>query len=328
MSKHPSSAVESTNPSGESTKGLLYALFAYVFWGVLPVYVHLMDGVDGVELIGWRVLSSVVVSFLLIACVRHGWQRFRTVLSHRRDVAWLALAGVTVLVNWTGFVIGVLSGRVLETSLGYFLNPLVSVALAVIFLGERLRVWQWIAIGLSGVGVVVMIVGYGEVPWIGLLLAFSFGFYGLIKKRVAAGVDALSGFTVETLAALPVALVMLAVSIALGGVTVVQHGPVALIAVAGFGVVTAVPLLAFAAASRRVPLSWLAFTQYIAPLMSFMYGAFVMMEPMPLERWVGFGFVWLGLVIVSIDLLRARARSVRQIPADQDPMTGPIGEIR
>jgi len=301
---------------GEQARaGLGYALFAYVFWGFVPVYLQLTRGIDGFELIGWRVLSSVVVAVALVAVTR-GWARMRRVLRSRRDTLTLVIAGHAVLINWTTFVVGVLSDRVLETSLGYFLNPLVSVVLAVLFLGERLRPLQWAAVGLGAIGVGVMIVGYGEVPWIGLIVAFSFGVYGLIKKRVGGTVDALSGFTIETVAALPASLVMMVVAFALHGVTVGANGTAGILGAAGFGIVTAVPLLAFAAATRRIPLTWVAFVQYLTPIMSFLFGAFIMLEPMPLERWIGFILVWASLALASLDVAGRQLRRRRVPPGD------------
>lgn len=297
----------------EHGKGLGYAFFAYAFWALLPAYLQLTKGIDGFELIGWRVLSSLLVAVALVTVVR-GWGRLRTVLRSRRDTLTLVVAGHAVLINWTTFIIGVLSDRVLETSLGYFLNPLVSVVLAVLFLGERLRPLQWVAVGLGAAGVLVMAIGYGEVPWIGLLVAGSFGLYGLIKKHVGASVDALSGFTIETAAALPASLVMMGIAFSLGGVTVATAGAAGIWATVFLGVVTAIPLLAFAAAARRIKLSTLAFVQYLTPVLTFLFGAFVMLEPMPLERWIGFGLVWLSLVLISIDLVVRQARRPRPAP--------------
>jgi chloramphenicol-sensitive protein RarD len=297
----------------QARAGLWYALFAYVFWAFVPVYLQLTKGVDGFELIGWRVLSSIVVAFALVAMTR-GWLRLRAVLRSRRDSWTLVLAGHAVLINWTTFVIGVLTDRVLETSLGYFLNPLVSVVFAVLFLGERLRPLQWVAVGLGAVGVGVMVVAYGEVPWIGLIIALSFGTYGLIKKRVGGSVDALSGFTIETVAALPASMAMLAFALVTGGLTVAANGAASVLGAVGFGIVTAVPLLAFAAATRRIPLSWIAFMQYLTPTLTFLFGAFVMHEPMPSERWVGFALVWLSLVLFSVDLLGRRVRRAHPAP--------------
>ena len=292
--------------------GLWYAIFAYTFWGVVPVYLQLTKGIDGFELIGWRVIASVAVAFALVAATR-GWGRLAAVLRSRKDTWSLVLAGCAVLVNWTAFFIGVLSDRVLETSLGYFLNPLVSVVLAVLFLGERLRPVQWVAVGLGALGVLVMIIGYGEVPWIGLTVALSFGIYGLIKKRVGGSVDALSGFTVETVAALPASLVMMGVAISINGLTVGANGAAGIWGTVGLGIITAVPLLAFASAARRISLTALAFTQYLAPIISFLFGAFIMHEPMPLERWIGFVLVWASLALVSADLLGRHMRGPRAV---------------
>ncbi|MBO1769685.1 EamA family transporter RarD [Agrococcus sp. TF02-05] len=297
----------------QRTTGVWYAVFAYAFWGVVPVYLQLTKGIDGFELIGWRVLASVVVGFGLVAMTR-GWARMRATLRNRRDTWTLVLAGHAVLVNWTAFIVAVLSDRVLETSLGYFLNPLVSVVLAVLFLGERLRPAQWVAVGLGAIGVLVMVVGYGEVPWFGLAVALSFGVYGLIKKRVGGSVDALTGFTIETTAVIPASLIMLGIAVSINGVTVGAAGAPGIWATVGLGLVTALPLLAFSAAARRISLTALAFTQYLAPIISFLFGAFVMLEPMPLERWIGFALVWLSLVLVSVDLVVGRFRRPRPLP--------------
>lgn len=294
--------------------GIWFAALAYVWWGVLPAYLQLAKPIDGFELIGWRVISSVVVAFALVA-LTGGWSRLAGVLRSRGDALTLVFAGMAVLGNWTVFTVGVLADRVLDTSLGYFLNPLVSVVLAVAFLGERLRPLQWVAVALGAAGVLVMVVGYGEVPWVALAVAGTFGVYGLLKKRVGGTVDALSGFTVETVAALPAALVMMGVAMALGGVTIGANGAVGIWATVGLGVVTAVPLLAFAAAARRISLTALAFMQYLAPLLSFVFGAFVMLEPMPLERWIGFALVWASLLLVSLEMAGRRWRRPRPIPA-------------
>ena len=298
------------SPEGESRKGLFYALGAYLLWGVMPLYVVLMSGINAVELVGWRVLASLVFAAIFLS-VLGGWRRVRALFANWRAMLWLSAAGITILVNWTTFAIAVLSDRVLDTSLGYFLNPLVSVILAVLLLGERMRPLQWVAAGLMVVAVVVMIVGYGTVPIIALILAASFGTYGMLKKRIGAKVDALAGFTVETTATLPFAIGMLVVVGTTTGLTVVDSPPQMPWLIAGFGLMTALPLLLFAAAARRLTLVMLAFLQYLAPSMSFVFGVFLLGEPMPIERLLGFAVVWLALIVLTADTVLEARRTRR-----------------
>ncbi|GAA2171463.1 EamA family transporter RarD [Agrococcus versicolor] len=296
----------------ESSRGLLLAVGAYLVWGVMPMYVVLMEGIGAIELIGWRILASLVVAAIIVTVVR-GWSRIRAVLRDRRSMLFLCLSGVAILANWTVFAYAVLSQHIVETSLGYFLNPILSVVLAVVVLRERLRPAQWVAVGISSVAVVVLVVGYGTFPWIALVLAVSFGTYGLLKKQVGAKVDAITGFTIETAATLPISMAMLVGSIVIVGPTILEVSPGQQWAVLGFGVVTALPLMLFSAAARRVSLATLGFTQYIAPSMSLAFGVLVMGEPMPLERLVGFAIVWLALAVLMVDLVvaeRSRRRAL------------------
>jgi chloramphenicol-sensitive protein RarD len=207
-----------------------------------------------------------------------------------------------------------------EAALGYFINPIVTVFLGVVVQRERLRVAQWVAVGVSIVAVVVLAVGYGSFPWIALILAFSFGFYGLIKKRVGPTVDAVSGLTLETLWLTPVAIVQLVVVAATAGLTFGTVSVWHTVAMVGAGVITAVPLLFFAAASRRLPLVYMGFIQYFAPFIQFLVGVFVLHEAMPPERWVGFSIVWLALVILSVDMIVA-ARQGRRKAVELDVAT-------
>ena len=302
-------------PESETRKGLLLALGAYVLWGVMPLYVVLMTGINAIELVGWRVLASLVFAALFLT-VLGGWRRVRALYANWRALLWLSAAGIAILANWTTFAVAVLSDRVLDTSLGYFLNPLVSVVLAVLLLGERMRPLQWAAAALMVVAVVVMIIGYGSVPVVALILAVSFGTYGALKKKVGAKVDALAGFTVETTATLPFAIGMLVFVGAGGGLTIAGAGPHMGWLVFGFGLMTALPLLLFSAAARRLPLVMLAFLQYLAPSMSFVFGVFLLGEPMPLERLLGFAVVWLALVVLTIDTVMHANRSRRAVRAE------------
>jgi chloramphenicol-sensitive protein RarD len=211
----------------------------------------------------------------------------------------------------------VLNDQVVEGSLGYFINPLATVALGVIFLRERLRPAQWVALGISVVAIVVIVVGYGSFPWIALALAFSFGLYGFVKKRVGAQVDALSGLTLETALLTPVAIVQLIVVGATVGLTFGNEGVPHAIAMIAAGAITATPLLLFAAAARRLSLVSIGLTQFLAPVLQFLFGVYVLHEAMPPGRWAGFALIWLSLIVSTVDMIVAAraARRVSPLPA-------------
>jgi chloramphenicol-sensitive protein RarD len=223
----------------------------------------------------------------------------------------LGLAGVLVFINWQTYVIAVLLGRVNEAALGYFINPIVTVLLGVIVLRERLRVAQWGAVSLSAIAVLILAINYGEIPWISLILAFSFGLYGLAKKRVGPRVDALTGLALETAWLTPIAIVQLVFVGLTSGIVFGTAGVTNTLLLAAAGIVTSVPLLLFAAAARRLPLVVIGFVQYLTPILQFVIGTFILHEAMPPERWVGFSLVWLALIILSIDMV-LHARSVRR----------------
>ncbi len=287
--------------------GLAFAVGAYGLWGLLPIFFVSLAPASPVEIVAWRVVLSLVFCGLLIIVMRTG-REFVRVLRDRRAMLVLALAGGLILVNWLVFVFGTLTGHVVETALGYFINPIVTVLLGVFVLRERLRPAQWAAIGLSGVAVVVLTVDYGAVPWIALALAASFGAYGLVKKRIGVGVDAITGLTMETLALSPLAAVALVVLAATTGLTIGTVSPLHTVLLASAGVVTAVPLLFFAAAARRLPLTLLGIVQYLAPVLQFLFGVYIMHEQMTAARWVGFAIVWLALAVFTVDLVAAARR--------------------
>ncbi|WP_435870908.1 EamA family transporter RarD [Leifsonia williamsii] len=291
--------------------GLAYAISAYVLWGILPIYFLSLVPASAWEIVGWRVLFSLVFCAIVLTVTR-AWGRFGALLRNRRILFTMGLAGVFIYVNWQTYVLATVSGHVVEAALGYFINPIVTVFLGVVVQRERLRVAQWVAVGVSIVAVIVLAVGYGSFPWIALLLAFSFGFYGLIKKRVGPTVDAVSGLTLETLWLTPVAIVQLIVVATTAGLTFGTVSVWHTVAMVGAGVITAVPLLFFAAASRRLPLVYMGFIQYFAPFIQFLVGVFVLHEAMPPERWVGFSIVWLALVILSVDMIVAARQGRRK----------------
>jgi chloramphenicol-sensitive protein RarD len=296
--------------------GLAAGLGAFLIWGVLPLYFPLLEPAGPAEIIAHRVVWSLAFCLLLLVVTRT-WGSFVAVLRRPRTVAVLGLAAALLAVNWLVYVYGVLTDHVVDAALGYFVNPLVTVALAVLVLRERLRRVQWVALGFGAAAVVVITVGYGRLPWIALVLAASFGTYGLIKNRVGRAVAALPGFAVETVVLTPLALGYLLVLGAQGSGAFGTHGSWNAVALASAGVVTTVPLLLFNSAARRLPLSVVGLIQYVTPVLQFVIGVTVGHERMPAARWAGFGLVWVALVILTVDGLRAARRARVQDAADR-----------
>lgn len=301
-------------PAGGAFRGGLYALSAYLLWGVLPLYFLQLQPTGPWEIVAWRIVLAFVFCLVLLTVLRM-WGPFVAILRQPRLLGLTALAGVLIYVNWQTYLIGTLTGHVIETSLGYFINPIVTVLLGVIVLRERLRVLPWIAIGIAVLAVAVIVVGYGTFPWIALTLAASFGVYGLVKKQIGPAVDAVSGLTLESLWLLPVALVQLFVVATTTGLTLGTAGTSHTLLLLAAGAITAVPLLLFASGARRAPLTVIGLLQFIAPILQFIIGVWVLGEPMTVERWIGFGLVWVALVLLSADSVVA-ARRNRRVPAD------------
>lgn len=300
-------------------RGGLFAFAAYLLWGFLPLYFLQLEPTGPWEVVAWRIALSFVFCLVLLTVLR-AWGPFLTILRQPRLLGLTALAGVLIYVNWQTYLIGTLTGHVIETSLGYFINPIVTVLLGVTVLRERLRLVQWVAIGLSVVAVLVIVVGYGSFPWIALTLATSFGFYGLVKKQIGPSVDAVSGLTLESFWLLPVAAVQLVLVAATTGLTMGGHGIAHTALLAAAGVITAIPLLLFAAGARRAPLSLLGLIQFVAPILQFIIGVWVLNEPMTVERWIGFALVWLALVVLSVDSLVAARRRRTSISDVSEPV--------
>lgn len=283
-------------------------------WGVLPLYFVLLAPMGPWEVVAWRVLLSFAFCLVLLTVTR-GWRPLWAILQRPKLLGWTVLAGLLIYVNWQVFLIGALSDRVIETSLGYFINPIFTVLLGVLVLRERITRLQTAAIGIAAIAVVVIVVAYGDFPWIAVWLTLTFGLYGLVKKRIGSAVDAVSGLTLESFWLIPVAVVSLVVVGQTAGLTLGTVSPVHTLLVAFVGVATAVPLLLFAAGTRRIDLSLVGLLQFIAPVMQFLVGWAVLGEPMPLERWAGFVLVWIAIVVFVVDLLLQRRRGRRQRPA-------------
>lgn len=290
--------------------GFLYGALAYLLWGGLPLFFLLLEAAGAVEIVALRILFSLVFCAFLLTVTRR-WANLAKIMAVRRTVWIMGLAGLFIFINWQTYVLAALSGRVVEASLGYFINPIVTVFLGVFLLKEKLRPLQWTAVGISIAAVVTLALGYGALPWISLILAFSFGFYGLIKKQVGSQVDALTGLTLETMWLAPIAVLQLVWVAMFSSISFGTVSPWLTIGLLSAGVVTAVPLLLFAAAARRLPLSTIGLLQYVAPIMQFCVGVFVLGEDMPPERWLGFGMVWVALIILTIDMLISGGASRR-----------------
>lgn len=299
-----------TTTLSHQRSGLLFAVGAYGLWGVLPVYFLILAPAGPIEIVAWRILFCLVFCAILLT-VNRRWVAVVAVFRQTRVMLNLGLAASFIIVNWQVYVYATLNGQVNEAALGYFINPIVTVLLGVLLLHERLRKAQWIAVGVSAVAVLVLAVNYGVFPWVSLALAFSFGFYGLIKKRVGPRVDAVTGLAIETAWLVPVAIAQLAFVGATSGIMLGNAGSANTVLLVLSGIITAVPLLLFAAAARRLPLVYMGLIQYLTPVLQLLFGTFVMHEAMPTERWIGFGLVWIALVILSVDMV-AHGRAARR----------------
>jgi chloramphenicol-sensitive protein RarD len=292
---------------------VILGLMAWTMWGFFPLYWPLLEPAGAVEILAHRIFWSLVVMLAVVLVMRKRAALLAT-LADRRTRWLLAVAAVLITVNWGTYIYGVNSHHVVETSLGYFINPLVSVLLGVVVLGERLRRLQWAALALAGTAVLALTVEYGRPPWISLVLAFSFGSYGLAKKKANAG--AVESLVIETMVVSPVALAYLVFLTASGASTFASEGAGHVALLVGTGVVTVIPLLCFGGAATRIPLSTLGLMQYLTPTVQFLLGILVFHEPMPAMRWVGFSLIWLALVLFTIESLRSRRRHLRVRPEE------------
>jgi chloramphenicol-sensitive protein RarD len=286
--------------------GVLSSAGAFFVWGMVPLYFRAVRSVSPFEIISHRVLWSVLFLVLLLALGR-GFAQVRAALGQPRLVARLALTALLVASNWLTFVWAVNAGRILDTSLGYFITPQVNVLLGFLFLHERLRRTQWLAVLLALGGVLNQIWLLGTLPWISLVLALTFGSYGLFRKQIP--VDAVTGLLVETLVAAPFALGFLLYLQHTGRLAFAHQSRSVDALLAGLGVVTAVPLLLFAAGARRLRLATVGFLQYLAPTMTFLIAVLIYGEPLGFARALTFVLIWAGIVVYAVDSLRPAARS-------------------
>ncbi|GAB2939074.1 EamA family transporter RarD [Nonomuraea fastidiosa] len=292
----------------DSRRGILYGVAAYTMWGLFPLYWPLLNPSGAVEILAHRMVWSLVVVAMALAVRRH-WSWVKQLVRQPAKLGLLTLAAIFVTVNWGTYIYAVNSGHVVESALGYFINPLVNVLFGVALLRERLRPLQWAAVGFGALAVLVLTVDYGRPPWVALTLAFSFGVYGLVKKR--ANVEATESLAVETLVLLLPALGYLTWLQVTGTATFGHEGLGHALLLVTAGLITAVPLICFGAAAIRVPLSTIGLLQYIAPILQFACGVLIAKEVMPPSRWIGFSIVWLALAIFTYDSIRAARQTAR-----------------
>ncbi|GAA2921921.1 EamA family transporter RarD [Streptomyces thioluteus] len=295
--------IQPDTQQNETRAGFLYGAAAYAIWGLFPLYWPLLEPSGAMEILAHRMVWSLVTVVVVLAVTRR-WAWIPPLLRQPRRLCMIALGAATISANWGIYIWAVNSGHVVETSLGYFINPLVVIALGVVVLRERLRRTQWVAVGIGAAAVVVLAVGYGKLPWIALGISASFGTYSLIKKQV--GLGGLESMAAETAVQfLPALGYLLFLG---GGGTFTGEGPGHTALLVASGAITALPLVSFGAAAVKLPLSVLGMLQYLAPIFQFALGLAVFHESMPTERWAGFALVWLALAVLTWDALRtARA---------------------
>jgi chloramphenicol-sensitive protein RarD len=301
---------------GADRRGYLFGTAAYLCWGLFPLYWHLLRPAGAVEVLAHRIIWSLVFISVVVTVGRR-WRGVGALLRTPRTAGLIAVGAVLIAINWGTYIYGVESDRVVETSLGYFINPLVTVLLGVFVLGERLRPVQWGAIAVGTLAVAVLTVDYGHVPYLALVLASSFGLYGLVKKRLS--VPAVDGLLLESAALVVPALVTLALLGVRGVATFGQVSAAHTVLLVLGGLVTAVPLLLFAGAANRMPLSAIGLLQYLAPILQLACGVLVFGEPMPAARLAGFGLVWLALAIFRFDADRLARGPARRRATDASP---------
>ncbi|CAM4161618.1 MULTISPECIES: EamA family transporter RarD [Shewanella] len=288
----------------EYRKGVALAICAYCLWGFAPLYFKLLNHVSATEILLHRVIWSFVFMLILMQFIG-GFAKLRALFRQPKQLGVLVITSILIAGNWLLFIWAINNEHMLDASLGYFINPLVNVLLGMVFLQERLRRLQWVAVSLACAGVLIQLISFGSIPVVSLGLAASFGVYGLLRKKV--NVDAKTGLLVETAILVPVALLYLMTN--LDGTSILENSWQMNLLLMAAGIVTSVPLLCFAGAATRIPLSILGFFQYIGPSIMFILAVSLFNEPFDLEKGVTFAFIWSALVIFTLDLaLKSRRK--------------------
>lgn len=294
-----------TRGPDEIRRGSLFVLTAYGIWGLFPLYFAALRPSGALEILAHRIIWSLAFCALILL-LRRDLHWLAPTLRNPRLMLGMVAAAALIATNWGVYVYAVVSGQTTEAALGYFLNPLVTVALGVVFFGERLRAAQWVAVGVGGAAGVYLSLSAGTVPILALILAFSFGLYGLVKKAVGVSLTAMRGLALESAILAPVALGIMVWAELVGRATVGREGTGHTLLLLSAGIVTAIPLLLFAAAARRVPLTTIGLIQFITPVLQLLVAIYLLDEQMSRERWTGFVIVWVALVILTADMLRRR----------------------
>ena len=309
------------DPNGELRRGTVFGFLAYAIWGVFPLYFHALRPAGAWEILAHRILWTLLLCAVVLL-VRRDLSWTRQLLARPRLALGVAVAALLIAANWVIYVAAVIGGHTTEAALGYFLNPIVTVALGVVVLRERLRPLQWAAVAIGAAAGVYLSVAGGQFPLIALSLAFSFAGYGLVKKKVGASLDAMHSLAAETAVLFPVAVVLLGFLVVRGETTFTLEPPVHPALLLAAGVVTAVPLLLFAAAARRIPLTTIGLLQFVTPVLQLLCGVLLLGEHMSTARWTGFGIVWVALLLLTVDSLvgrPGRARAARLALEESTP---------
>jgi chloramphenicol-sensitive protein RarD len=287
-------------------RGIFYAVSVYFLWGISPIYWKLLQNINSIEVIAHRIIWAFIF-VLFVDWAKKNFPHLKLILKEKKIILIYLLSGALLFINWLAYVWAVNSGLIVDASLGYFINPLVNVVLGVLILKERLKRSQWIPVIIAASGVLYLTLSYGSLPWIGLVLSFTFGLYGFIKKT--APLNSIQGFTLETgLLFIPAVAFLLFISITnqdMGG----QRDLAESFLLMFTGIVTGVPLLLFGSAARLIPLSTMGFIQYIAPTMQFLIGVIIYGEEFTFDRMIGFGLIWIALILFSIQSLQIRNRT-------------------
>ena len=287
-----------------ATTGILFGVSAYLIWGSFPLIITASAFANPLETVVWRVVFGFLFAALLVSITK-AWRPIIELAKSPKKLGWIAVAALFIFINWETYVIAVVTGNTIESSLGYFINPLITILFAVLILKEKLRPMQWVALGIGFVAVVVLTLDYGRPPWFAFILAFSFAIYSLAKNKVGNKIPALQSFTLESAIVMPIALIQLAVVASMGPIMLFT-GVFEASVLIGFGILTAIPLILFGAAASRIPLASIGFIQYLTPTLQFLTAYFILQEPMPAARWIGFGLVWFSLAVLTFDALKAR----------------------
>jgi len=281
----------------KKSTGIIYAVAAYALWGILPIYWKLINSVFSIEILSNRIVWAFVFTVVIIVVTKQ-WEELKRIAKDRKQMFYISIASILIAFNWGLYIWAVNSDKIVDSSLGYYINPLFSVALGVVIFKEKLSYWQKVALSIAFIGVIIKTLQYGKIPWISLGLAISFALYGAVKKYVRA--SSIVGLTLETTMLTPVAVAYIALRQFSGVGAFEREGVVVILLLIGSGVVTAVPLLLFASGAKRLPMSVLGFTQYISPTISLLIGIFVYHEDFTAVDMAGFGFIWLALAIYSV----------------------------